>query len=207
MPVSHPAIGAHHLSFGYKSQDDALRDVTFHIESGEYVGLIGPNGGGKTTLLKLLLGQFEPSSGSIAVFGLSSRHATQHHLIGYVQQRVMSQDVSLPLTVRELVTNAALLPGIALFSNAGRKRHQVDHALEELSISHLAERLLSSLSGGERQRAFIARALVNRPRLLILDEPTTGVDPRSRDEFHELLPDPPLGCHAPVCLTRYRRDR
>ncbi len=187
MPLTKPVIAAENLSFGYKGKDDVLQDVTFSIESGAYVGLIGPNGGGKTTLLRVLLGQLTPSSGSISIFGLSPRHAAQHRYIGYVQQRVMSQDVILPLTVRELVLNAALLPGLAIFSGASRKRTAVNRVFEQLGITHLADRLLSSLSGGERQRAFIARALVNQPRLLILDEPTTGVDPKTREEFHELL--------------------
>lgn len=187
MPLKTPVITVEHLSFGYKGKEDVLQDVSFTVEPGSYVGLIGPNGGGKTTLLRMLLGQLTPSAGSVAIFGLSPRHAAQHHYIGYVQQRVMSQDVILPLTVRELVLNAALLPGLGIFSSAHRKHAAVDRVLEQFSITHLADRLLSSLSGGERQRAFIARALVNQPRLLILDEPTTGVDPKSREEFHELL--------------------
>lgn len=181
------AIQVQHLSFGYKGKDDVLSDVSFSLPAGAYAGLIGPNGGGKTTLLKVILGQLQPSSGTVKIFGLSPRHAAQHRLIGYVQQRAMGQEMLLPLTVRELVTNGALLPGLSLFSGERQKRAQVDSVLEELSITDLEGRLLSSLSGGQRQRAFIARALVTRPRLLILDEPTTGIDPRSRDEFHELL--------------------
>ncbi|MBP9750832.1 MAG: metal ABC transporter ATP-binding protein [Candidatus Peribacteraceae bacterium] len=187
MPVSPAAIQAEHLAFGFKGTDDVLSDVSFSVPVGAYAGLIGPNGGGKTTLIKVILGQLQPSAGTVTVFGLTPRHAAQHRLIGYVQQRAMGQEVLLPLTVRELITNGALLPGLSLFSNEKRKRAQVDRALEELSITDLEGRLLSSLSGGQRQRAFIARALVSKPRLLILDEPTTGIDPRSRDEFHELL--------------------
>ncbi len=187
MPLIAPAIQAHHLAFGYKGKDDVLKNITFSIPAGAYAGLIGPNGGGKTTLLRLILGQLRPSAGTVSVFGLSPQHAARHRLIGYVQQRAMGQDVLLPLTVRELVTNGALLPGLRLFSGERQVRPQVDRALEELSIGSLANRLLSSLSGGQRQRAFIARALVTRPKLLILDEPATGIDPRSRDEFHELL--------------------
>lgn len=182
-----PAISAQGLSFGYRGKDDVLKNVSFTIVPGSYVGLIGPNGGGKTTLIKALLGQIEPSKGHVSIFGMTPRHAAQHRSIGYVQQRVMSQDVILPLTVRELVTNGALLPGLSFFSDAGRRKSNVDRVLSQLSIGHLAHRLLASLSGGERQRAFIARALVNQPKLLILDEPTTGVDPQSRDEFHDLL--------------------
>jgi zinc transport system ATP-binding protein len=187
VPVDHAAIVADHLSFGFTGSNDVLEDLSFALEKGSYIGLIGPNGGGKTTLLRLILGQLKPSEGSVSVFGLPPQQACRQGFVGYVPQRVMSQELLLPMTVRELVTNAFSVHLSPFDLSPAKRRLAVSKVLKDLSIERIANRLLTSLSGGQKQRAFIARALVFRPRLLILDEPTTGVDPAAREEFHELL--------------------
>ncbi len=187
MPVTAPiAVEADHLSLSY-GRHVVLDAVSFAIPEGSYVGIVGPNGGGKTTLLKILLGIVKPGSGSVTMFGQSPSQARKGGKVGYVPQRITQTEFPFPATVEEIVRSGRT-PGIGIgrpFSPADARL--VDRAMETSGVFHLRDRLVGNLSGGERQKTFIARALAAEPRLLILDEPTTGVDVQSREEFHALL--------------------
>lgn len=171
-------ILADHVSFSFGSHL-ALDSVSIAVPKGGYVGIVGPNGGGKTTLVKLLLGLLAPMSGSISIFGEDPINARKRGRIGYVPQRVAQAEVNFPATVLEVVRSgrAAMSPD----------EKAVLRALTLTGMQDVQHRLLGNLSGGERQRVFIARALAAEPMLLLLDEPTTGVDVSAREQFYALL--------------------
>lgn len=171
------------LSFAYRDVL-VLKDISFGVEKGEFVGIIGPNGGGKTTLLKLILGFLQPDGGSIAVFGKPPVKA--RHQIAYVPQG-LHFDREFPISVLELVLQGRLshLSWTGMFSE--KDRHAAFNALESVGLGRLAKRPLASLSGGQIQRALIARALATKPKLLILDEPTASVDAQSEREIYSIL--------------------
>lgn len=175
------AISVRNLSFSYNGHS-VLTDVSLDIEHGEYVGVIGPNGGGKTTFLKLLLGLLQPSEGSLHVFGKTPHIARKFGSIGYVPQRATQLERSFPATVREVVQS-----GLSAIPFSMQKSNAVQKALEATDIVDLQSKLIHELSGGQRQRVFIARCLTANPKLLLLDEPVTGVDTPSRDRFYDLL--------------------
>jgi zinc transport system ATP-binding protein len=154
-----------------------LRDVSLEISRGEFVAVAGPNGGGKTTLLKLVLGLEHPTSGKVE---LRARR------IGYLAQRAQA-GVDAPLTVRELVS-AGRAPRARLLGPLSQDdRNAVRGAIERVGLLPQADRRLSALSGGQQQRAFIAKALAAEPELLVLDEPTTGVDAETQESLGALL--------------------
>ena len=173
-------VSLERVSFTYAGVD-VLRDVSFDFHEGDFVGIIGPNAGGKTTLLKLILGLLRPGSGSIRVLGVSPDEA--RGLVGYVPQYAHF-DRSFPIRVRTAVTMGTL--------GRGRMRDKVandavDRALEQVELHEVADRQMGSLSGGQLQRALIARALVTEPKLLLLDEPTASLDTRIGRSVYELL--------------------
>ncbi len=173
------AVEISQLTFRYPSAvSDALTDVSVTIDKGSFVSLVGPNGGGKTTMIRLLLGLHVPTTGTI------HRHINP---IGYVPQRSMQDSIVVPFTVGEVV-----LSGRAARRKIGRLMNHDDQAivqdvLEQLKIADLRDTPIDELSGGQRQRAYIARALVNEPAMLILDEPTVGIDAPSENEFYQIL--------------------
>jgi zinc transport system ATP-binding protein len=160
----------------------ALKDVSLTIAQGKFIGLMGPNGGGKTTLLKTMVGLIKPDKGEIKVAGPLAR------TIGYVPQEE-NVDPEFPVTARDVV-EMGLYGSLGLFSTIGAvERGQVDRALALVGMEEYASRRIGELSGGQKQRVFIARSVVARPRLLLLDEPTTGVDVKARDDFYRRLSD------------------
>lgn len=174
------------LNFSY-GQNEVLMDVNFSIGIGEYIGLIGPNGGGKTTLIKLLLGLEKPQSGSIFISGKPINAFKKWTEIGYVPQKMLTSSLNFPATVQEIVQSGLdihLKPWQKLTQNHLKA---VTTAIQISDIEHLQNRLISDLSGGERQRVFLARSLVSQPKVLILDEPTVGVDTKTQDKFYEFL--------------------
>jgi zinc transport system ATP-binding protein len=162
----------------------ALDNVSLKIQAETITGLIGPNGAGKTTLLRAFVGLVKPDSGRVSVFGHPPGEA--HNLIGYVPQLVRVES-NFPVQVQEVVMMGRyghLGPG----RFAGLEdRKAVEEAMARVNIGELSKKRFGALSGGEKQKTLIARALCSRPRLLLLDEPTTGVDSPSQDSFYQLL--------------------
>ncbi len=174
MPV---ALRLEHVSFAYGHGALVLRDVDLTVERGEFVAIAGPNGGGKTTLLRLILGLEQPTAGHVEV-------ALQRK--GYLPQRAQTA-IDAPLTVRELV-GAGRVARTRLLGPLGRgDREAVREAIERVGLGVQADRRLTTLSGGQQQRAFIAKALAGEPELLALDEPTTGVDVEAQEAVAVLL--------------------
>lgn len=159
------------------------------IRLGDYVGLVGPNGGGKTTLLRTILGYLPKESGSIRLFGRDTEGFDGWHRVAYVPQDAINFDQQFPLSVRELVSL-----GRVRRSNLCRRLNKddwekVDAVLGFMGIADLADRRIGQLSGGQKQRAFVAKALVLDPELLMLDEPLSGMDAGSQEKFYGKLSD------------------
>lgn len=184
-----PLVRVQDVSFGY-GHDLVLERVNLEVHRGEYLGLIGPNGSGKTTLLKLILGTLGPvQQGRIELFGVPLASFRERWRIGYVAQKAASFNSSFPATVEEVVLTGRA-PRRGLFRlYTQQDREAVREALERVGLLSLKDRLVGRLSGGQQQRVFIARALVSQPELLILDEPTVGVDAQAEKQFYRLIRD------------------
>ncbi|QJA05707.1 metal ABC transporter ATP-binding protein [Thermosulfurimonas marina] len=179
-----PVVEAEKVSFAYDGEP-VLEEVTLKLFLGDFCALIGPNGSGKSTLLKILVGLLRPQEGRVRLFGKDLEEFREWHRVGYVPQKVTALvDRVLPLTVAEAVA-LGLVARRGL--SAKERRLRVARALERVGLSGMEGRLLRELSGGQQQRVFLARALVGEPELLLLDEPTTGVDFASQERFYELL--------------------
>lgn len=182
-----PIIEAEHISFRY-GKEEVLQDISFVLLEGDYVGLVGGNGSGKTTLLRILLGLEKPAGGVARLFGTPVGSFRQWQKIGYVPQNVFRGDRNFPATVEEVVESGHLRARRAALCRFGSGAcAEVKRALERAGIAHLTKKRIGELSGGERQRVFIARALVSEPALLILDEPTTGIDAATEEKFYAFL--------------------
>jgi zinc transport system ATP-binding protein len=178
-----PAVSIRDLWFAYDGPP-VLRNVSFDIIVGDFVSIIGPNGGGKTTLLKLLLGLLSPTRGSVRVFGQPPDAARKR--LGYMPQQI-SLDASFPVTAMDVVLMGRLGHGFPLGPFRRADRQAAETALGDVEARDLRSRGFFSLSGGQRQRVLIARALASGPELLLLDEPTASLDPAVQDELYELL--------------------
>lgn len=180
-----PALEAERLCFRYDGLP-VLEDVNLTIEPLDFAGVVGPNGGGKTTLLKLALGLLQPTSGSIRLLGDLPEVTRQR--VGYVPQGFQF-DARFPVTVREVVLMGRLggRPQLGPFRRP--ERRAADRALERVGLGGLGGRPFAELSGGQRQRVLVARALATEPEMLMLDEPTANVDPAVEREIYDLLRD------------------
>ena len=164
----------------------ALDRITLTVNEGERLGVLGPNGGGKSTLLKLTLGLLTGNTGQIKVFGYSPEEARGRRLIGYVPQR-NTAELKFPLTVRQVVEMGAKL-GLAPWKGlSSEQREDVERAMRLVGAADLASQHVGSLSGGQLQRVLIARSLASKPKLLLLDEPTVGIDVAGQQQFADLL--------------------
>ncbi|MGC4821854.1 metal ABC transporter ATP-binding protein [Micromonospora sp. DT63] len=185
--MSTPVITVEHGAVGYDGRP-VLRDVSLTVTAGEVVAVLGANGSGKSTLIRAILGLVPLSAGSITLFDRPLRQFRQWQRIGYVPQR-LGAGGGVPATVREVVASGRLARRGILRPPGAADRAAVDAALRAVGLADRAADPVSTLSGGQQQRTLIARALSGRPELLILDEPTAGVDAASQEAFAGALRD------------------
>ncbi|TRM13075.1 metal ABC transporter ATP-binding protein [Lentibacillus cibarius] len=184
--MAEPVVSITNLTYAYE-QKTILTDIHFELPRGSFMGLIGPNGGGKTTLIKMIIGLLRPDSGTIRLFGQPIQQFKDWSKIGFVSQKANSFNKGFPATVFEVVS-MGLTAKLGYFTFFKFKHKQkVLQAIDQVGMRDYAYKNIGQLSGGQQQRIFIARALVSDPELLILDEPTVGVDQENVQRFYELL--------------------
>jgi zinc transport system ATP-binding protein len=171
------------LSASYGT-DLVLQDVNFRVNENDFIGVIGPNGGGKTTLLKIVLGLLKPVSGKM-VF---NEELLNGKSIGYLPQ-MSTGDINYPVTVLDIVLSGLMIRKNIISRMSASDRLKADHVIEELGLSGMAGSTLNELSGGQMQRVFLGRAIIGDPRLLLLDEPGNFVDTTFENDFYEKLRD------------------
>lgn len=181
-------IEVNNLSFAYNDVF-ILNELNFMIDSGDFVSLIGSNGSGKSTLVKLLLGELSPRNGNLKILSIDPKEFNQWYRIGYVPQNGLDSINSFPASAEEIVQ-------ANLFSKVGllrfpKKEHKLktQETLDLVGMGKYSKYLIGNLSGGQQQRVLLARALVNDPEILILDEPTAGVDDSTVESFYNLIED------------------
>ncbi|HUH15822.1 MAG TPA: ABC transporter ATP-binding protein [Gaiellaceae bacterium] len=179
------AVELHGVSFGYEPGRIVLADVDLAVAPGEFVAVAGPNGGGKTTLIRLILGLERPQAGQVLLLG-EPAHRLSTRSVAYLPQRARL-GIAAPATVREVVAAGRLPQGRLLGPLRRADRAAVDEAIARVGLFEQADEPLRTLSGGQQQRAFIAKALAAQPAVLVLDEPTTGVDVEAQEALAELL--------------------
>ena len=172
-----------------RAKSVAIENANFTINQGDYVGIVGPNGGGKTTLLLALLNNLPKTKGIIRLFGQKIESFSHWEKVAFVPQNAVNFVSQFPLTVRELVSLGRVSRG-----NLGRPLKHTDwiavnEALEFMGISDIANRRIGQLSGGQKQRVFVAKALVRKPEIILLDEPIVGVDAKTQEKFYKKLSD------------------
>ena len=180
-------IEVENVSFGYDRKENVLEDITLAIHKGDYIGLVGPNGAGKTTLLKAMLNLVTPQKGKVKLFGTDIANFEEWQRIGYIPQKAVHFDANFPASVWEVVMMGRSANKKFFQRTKGADRVAVEEALRKVGMWENKDRLIGDLSGGQQQRVFIARALVNDPEVIFLDEPTTGVDRLTQDSFYALL--------------------
>lgn len=193
-----PVISIKNLWAGYEA-DTILEDISFEMFQDDYVGLIGPNGGGKTTLIRVILGLIKPDRGTITVMGQDPVRGRRH--IGYVSQ-FQVEDKHFPVSVWDVVAMGRLQPNIQ--KNFGIRTHDkqaIEIALEQTGMLDYRKRTMNELSGGQRQRVYISRALSAEPKILLLDEPTSSVDSQSSTQLYDLLAE--LNDHIAILLISH----
>ena len=179
-------IGVEKVSFHYK-EVQVLRDISFSVAVGDFLALIGPNGSGKTTLIRIILGILKPDGGRIFFMGKEIHRFTEWERIGYVPQNATHRDPYFPASVREVVAMGLLSRKRFPRLVTRRDEAAIERALGSVELQELKNRRIGELSGGQQQRVFIARAIVNGPDVLFLDEPTAGVDAETQTRFYEML--------------------
>lgn len=196
------AVAIHDLSVRYDNVT-ALRGVELLCNYGESLGIIGPNGSGKSTLLKTIAGLLKASNGKVELFGKDPR-AAKPGSIAYVPQ-VEAVDFTFPATVRDVVSMARFVHLSPFAPFRKHDRDAVQHALEALDIADLADRHIAHLSGGQQQRTFMARAIAQEPKILLLDEPTTGVDAATQETIRTIVREQ-VHAGLPVLMTTHEVD-
>ncbi len=172
------------LDAGY-DEKLVLRNINFEVHDTDFIGIIGPNGGGKTTLIKSILGIIKPSAGSIT-YHFPGKEKDFLKYIGYLPQQNLI-DKKFPISVREVVLSGLTSQKPLIFKFSSREKKMADELIEKSGLSHISGNPVGELSGGQLQRVFLARAVISNPRLLILDEPSTYVDNKSEFELYETL--------------------
>ncbi|MGB9715209.1 MAG: metal ABC transporter ATP-binding protein [Thermodesulfovibrionales bacterium] len=178
-------IDVKELCFRYNS-NDVLNNISFSVSSGDYIGLVGPNGSGKTTLIKIILGILEPEKGTVSLFGINPVNFKERYRIGYLPQRTHFNPY-FPATVREIIFSG-LYPKKKKIKNFNKSVEEIiNETMKLMDVIDIQNALIGELSGGQLQRVLVGRAIVNEPELLILDEPTTALDPETREKFFHIL--------------------
>lgn len=181
-----PVVSMRNVNYAYENKN-VLNSINFEIPQGAFMGLVGPNGGGKTTLVKLILGLLKPDNGSIDLFGQPIDKYKAWDKIGFVSQKSNSFNKGFPATVFEVVS-MGLTAKVGYFKFFTTKhKTKILHTIDQVGMGEYAYENIGNLSGGQQQRVFIARSLVSDPELLILDEPTVGVDYENVQRFYDLL--------------------
>lgn len=181
-------IAIQDLFYRYE-KDTVLENINLSVPEGAFLAIVGPNGSGKSTLLKLILGLMKPQKGKITLFGQDISEFKDWEKVGYVSQKANSFNSGFPATVFEVVSSG-LTKKIGMFHFFKKEdKHKVIEALRAVGMEGFTGRNIGELSGGQQQRVFIARALVSEPSLMILDEPTVGVDAQNVNSFYQMLED------------------
>ena len=198
-----PLIRFNHATFVYQ-HGPALEDITLEIADGEFIGIIGPNGSGKTTMLRAILGLMPPAKGSLQIFDCACQDLRCYHRarIGYLPQK-RAVDPHFPITVREAVLMGRA-GAIGLWHRPGKTDREIArHALEDVGMAEFEDHPLGALSGGQQQRVFIARALAQHPQILLLDEPTTGIDTTTQHNVLDLIQHLHGDLHLTIVLVTH----
>lgn len=177
-----PIVLLERAGFRFDSGKPALSGVDLTVTPGEFVAIAGPNGGGKTTLLKLILGLERPTEGSASLFGEPAHRSSRRAKVGYLPQRA-SLSLTAPVTVREMVSAGRAAVERPWGGLSRRGRAQVEQAVDRVGLSTVIDRPVNTLSGGQQQRAFLAKLLAGEPELIALDEPTVGVDADAQERL------------------------
>jgi len=181
-----PIFDVKNLNFSVSGQH-ILSNISFEIFDSEYIAIIGPNGGGKTTLIRMLLGLESPTNGELRIFGKKLDDFKEWHKIGFVPQRASHVDANFPATVQDIVNMGRTSQRTLFSSMSVNDKEIVKDSMIKMGVFDLKDKMVGTLSGGQRQRVMIARALASKPKILILDEPNTGVDMVSQKGFYTLL--------------------
>ncbi len=193
------------VSFQYEFTQ-VLTDISLTVREGDFLALLGPNGSGKSTLLKIILGLLKPTKGTVKLFGEPSSTFKHREWIGYVSQKSNSFNAGFPATVKEVVTSG-LTKKMGLFKrHLPNQQELVINSLKAVGMEQFANRNIGELSGGQQQRVFIARALVAEPKLLILDEPTVGIDHENVQSFYDMLTNLNEQHHMTMILVTHDVD-
>ncbi|MDI6797358.1 MAG: metal ABC transporter ATP-binding protein [Desulfatibacillaceae bacterium] len=183
MNSNQPVISLERVSYAYNG-DAVIEDAALCVYPGDFLALIGPNGGGKTTLIKLMIGLLKPDAGSVRLFGENPQRSRL--MVGYVPQD-RHVGAGVPVSVLDVVLMGRMRGGGGLYRYSADDRRAASQVLEEVGMAGFEKRPVGHLSGGQRQRVFVARALASEPKLLVLDEPMANVDPKGQAEFYEML--------------------
>lgn len=184
--MNNPIVDIKGLSVGYENKPDVLTDVSLTIYDNDFLGIIGPNGGGKTTLLRTILGFLNPNSGNISFFDNGKK--VSHINIGYLPQ-INHIDKKFPIKVSEVILSGLTLRGKVFKRYSTEDKRKVLPIAEKMGVDNLLDRAIGELSGGQLQRVLLGRAIIDNPKLLILDEPSSYVDKLFETNFYKILGD------------------
>lgn len=179
-----PIIEIQNLKVGYENKPDVLKNVSLTVFENDFLGIIGPNGGGKTTLLKAILGLIQPQSGNISFF--DNGRKVNHINIGYLPQ-INQIDKKFPISVNEVILSGLTLRGKIIKRYTAEDKRKVQPIAEKMGVEDLLHRAIGELSGGQLQRVLLGRAIIDNPKLIILDEPSSYVDKLFETNFYKLL--------------------
>lgn len=199
-------IEVREVEFSYGGGEPVLKGVNFSVQSGQIAAIHGENGSGKSTLLKLLLGELSPNRGEVRLIGKPVREMTDFRAVGYVPQVQNFDGISFPVTTAEIVVlNLYRTFGFFKIPSAAHKK-RAEKILCEMGMEKYLDTPYNQLSGGFKQRTMIARAMLNRPEILILDEPTAGVDQKSKENFLKLIAETNREYDTTILIVTHEMD-